>query len=182
MRIVQCLLSLGSAYLAFRIAGMIARDARAGLMAAALIALHPAFILESVAIASETLYIFFLAMGLWLYCEHVAAREPDAPGHFSAKSALCLAGLAFGMATLTRAVAILFPLCIVAHMILLSRRKAARPWLRGSLIFLAIYAALVSTWTIYNLALLGSRRHRQRPAAARDLAWRGDARWLARAE
>ena len=179
IRIVQCLVSVATAYLAFRIALTIVADRRAGLLAAALVAWHPAFIVEANEIATETFYIFFIVMGLWLYIEYVVSRQSASHRlKLSINQALVLAALAFGMASLTRAVAALFPLVIVAHLFLLNRydryeryerydggtsaqtdRMPDRladdrmRWLTKSLMFLLVYGALLSSWTIHNLLL-----------------------------
>ncbi len=154
IRLVQILISLGTAYLAFRVCRVISGDSRAGIISAALLALHPAFIVEASTIATETLYVFFILMALWLYIEYVV--EPAGGRHpfrISARAALILAAMAFGMATLTRAVFVLFPLGIVAHMMLLGYRTRTRGWIGKSFLLLLVYAAMLSTWTIYNLAL-----------------------------
>lgn len=154
IRIVQSLISVGTAFLAYRICQLIARDARAGLIAAALVSFHPAFIVESTTVATETFYIFFITIGLWLYLgTAVGERSRASRAGISSMLALCLTALAFGMATLTRAVSVLFPLVIVAHMLLIGHRQRTRFWLGRSVLMLAIYAAMLSTWTIYNLAL-----------------------------
>lgn len=154
IRIVQCLVSIGTAYLAFRIVLTIVADLRAGLMAAALVALHPTFIVESNTIATETFYVFFICVGLWLYIEYVVSRDGiAAPQRLSINLALALAGLAFGMATLTRAVAALFPLGIVGHMLLLNFYGGRLRWFSKGLLLLVVYSALLSTWTIHNLLL-----------------------------
>ena len=115
IRIVQSLISVGTAFLAFQIGRFIARDARAGLIAAALIALNPTFIAESTIVATETFYVFFIAIGLWLYLGYVVGDESaQSKAGISRTLALCLTALALGMATLTRAVSALFPLVIVA--------------------------------------------------------------------
>lgn len=154
IRIVQSLISVGTAYIAFRIVLTVVADRRAALLAAALVAWHPAFIVESNTIATETFYIFFIAMGLWLYIEYVASPlGTGSPGHLSINLALILVALAFGMATLTRAVATLFPLGIVAHMLLLKLYHGRLRWFSKSLLLLLVYGALLSTWTIHNLLL-----------------------------
>jgi len=154
IRIVQCLVSVGTAYLAFRIVLTIVADLRAGLMAAALVALHPTFIVESNTIATETFYVFFISAGLWLYIEYVVSRDGIAPPQkLSINLALVLAALAFGMATLTRAVAALFPLGLVGHMLLLNLTGGRLRWFSKSLLLLVVYGALLSTWTIHNLLL-----------------------------
>ena len=154
IRIVQCFISVGTAYLAFRIALAVASDMRAGLIAASLIALHPTFIVESNTIATETFYIFFIVMGLWLFIEYIANRESIVSGRrLSINKALILVALALGMATMTRAVAALFPLGIVAHMLLLGLRNGEGRWISKSVLLLVVYGVLLSTWTIHNLVL-----------------------------
>ena len=125
IRLLQCLASIATVYLAGRMAITIAGDARAGIIAAALMAFHPAFITEPANIATETLYIFFLALGLWLYIEYVAGPVADPRAH-RLSGAMTLAGAAFGLATLTRGVAALFPLVIALHLLCLGRRRLLR--------------------------------------------------------
>ena len=154
IRIAQSLISIGTAFLAFQIARYIARNDGAGLIAAALIALHPTFVAESSIVATETFYVFFLAIGIWLYLGYVAG-DGSAPSHagIPVALALCLTALALGMATLTRAVSVLFPLIIVAHLLLISRRRGSRLPVSQCVFFVAVYLAMLSTWTIYNLAM-----------------------------
>ena len=59
--------------------------------------------------------------------------------------------MAFGLATLTRAVAVLFPLGIALHLILLGRHGYIRSWRKSCIFLLLVYSAFISTWTIYNL-------------------------------
>ena len=154
LRLTQCLISVGVAWIAFQLARRIVADWRAGLLAAASIALHPAFIAEANTIATETWYIFFIAMGLWLYIAYVCDAGGSAGSRrLSPGAAICLAGLAFGMATLTRAVSALFPLLLLAHLMWLRWRDGDRQHLLRGAALLLVYGALVSTWTIYNLAL-----------------------------
>ena len=75
-------------------------------------------------------------------------------GHLQARVLLsCWLALAFALATLTRAVSILFPLVIVLHLLFLGRRHIVANWRSHSLLLLIVYAAMVSTWTIHNLVL-----------------------------
>lgn len=152
IRLVQCLASIATAYLAYRLATIIAGRASAGIIAAALLALHPAFIIDPARISTETLYIFFLALGLWLYTEYSAglARQWRLKrlGPFTV---LALAAAAFGLATLTRGVAALVPFALAFHLIWLGRLKHLPSWRRHCLLLLLVYGAFVSTWTIYNV-------------------------------
>ena len=153
IRLLQCLASVATAYLVCRIGALIGGQ-RAGIAGAALASFHPALIFEPANIATETLYIFFLVCGLWLYTEYtVAASSEGTECRLSPRTALALTAIAFALATLTRAVAVLFPLGLAAHMLLLHRRGLARDWRQYVVLFLTIYLALLSTWTVYNLAL-----------------------------
>lgn len=152
IRLVQCLASIATAYLAYRMAATIARRASAGIIAAMLMAFHPALITEPANIATETLYIFFVAAGLWLYLEFAAAQAngPRVPW-LNPVGALALSAAMFGLAALTRGVSALFPIVLALHLMWLSRHQVLRNWRKHSLLLLAVYAAVVSTWTIHNV-------------------------------
>ena len=153
IRLLQCLASIATAYLAFRI-GALLGGPRAGIAGAALVSFHPTLIFEPANIATETLYIFFLACGLWLYLEYfVVAPSAQSESRLSDGAALALTAVAFALATLTRAVAVLFPIGLAAHMLLLHRRGRAGSWRRNITLLLTINLAILSTWTVYNLAL-----------------------------
>lgn len=152
IRLAQSLASIATAYLAYRMAATIARSASAGILAAALMALHPALITEPANIATETLYMFFLAAGLWLYLEFAAGQANEPRSRWlQPVGALALSAAMFGLATLTRGVSALFPLVLALHIWWLGRRQILRNWRRHSLLLLVAYAALVSTWSIHNL-------------------------------
>ena len=152
IRLVQCLASIATAYLAFRLATIVSGVERAGLIAASLVALHPAFVAEPAQIGTETLYIFFLALGLWLYVNTIAGLAAGwRSRRIGEASALALSAAAFGLATLTRGVSALFPFVLLLHLIWLSRRQILHNWRSRALLLLIVYAAVLSTWTIYNL-------------------------------
>ncbi len=154
IRLAQCLASVASIYLACRIANAICRDRRAGLLVAGLATFHPAMVIEPTQIATESFYIFFLVMGLWLYIEHFLKPPGEqAPNDLHPTLALTLAALALGLATLTRGVFMLFPLCLIWHLALLGRRRRIINWRGKSLLLLTVYLAMISTWTLHNLVL-----------------------------
>ena len=64
---------------------------------------------------------------------------------------LALSAAAFGLATLTRGVSALFPVVLILHLVWLGRRQVLRGWRSRALLLLLVYAAVVSTWTVYNL-------------------------------
>lgn len=153
IRLLQCLASVATAYLVFRI-GRLLGGPRAGIVGAALSAFHPALVFEPANIATETLYIFFLVCGLWLYVEYVVVASSERiESRLTPPAALALTAIAFGLATLTRAVAVLFPLALALHILLLHRHRIVSNWRQHVLLLLTIYLAILSTWTIYNLAL-----------------------------
>lgn len=137
IRILQALMSTAVCYFAYRLAWAAADDERAGLLAAAALALHPAFIFESGQILTETLYIFLVTAGLWVYA---AAYRTSARG-------IAAAGALIGLATLTRAVLLLFPLGLVIH---LGLTVGWRKGLRQAAALLAAYLVVVLSWTAYN--------------------------------
>ena len=153
MRLLQCLASVATAYLVYRIGAVLAGQ-RAGLAGAALATFHPALIFEPANIATETLYLFFLACGLWLYGEYVVdALCRHKVYRLKPGVAVALTAIALSLATLTRAISVLFPLCLALHLLLLRRRRLISNWRGKAVLLLAIYALIVSTWTVYNLAL-----------------------------
>ncbi|MBI1258560.1 MAG: phospholipid carrier-dependent glycosyltransferase [Chloroflexi bacterium] len=78
IRVLQALLSTATCYFAYRLALVLTRRENAGLIVAALLAISPVFIVESAQILTETLYIFLIAGGLWLYLEWVLPHpHPD---------------------------------------------------------------------------------------------------------
>ena len=111
----------------------------AGLIAAAALAFSPAFFMEAADIKTETIFIFFVAAGIWLYLEAIMREERRI-------TLLILAGIMLGLATLTRAVFLLFPLALVVYLVMV------RGGWRRAVLLLVVYVLVVSTWTVYNLA------------------------------
>lgn len=137
IRIVQALLGTITCYLVWRLGRTLTDDDRVGLVAAGALAMAPAFIMEAAHLATETLYIFLLVLALTLYIERQSLKW------------LGLVGLLLGLATLTRAVLLLFPLGLALHLLLVHGPRAG--WRRVALL-LTIYTLTVGSWTVYNLA------------------------------
>jgi 4-amino-4-deoxy-L-arabinose transferase-like glycosyltransferase len=172
IRLVQVILSTATVYLAARLAQRITGRARAGWWAASVLAISPALILESATILTETVYIFLVMAGLVVYGEAVvattalqigeknraqqAAHLQEMRGWFSSVKrlsptarGLIIAGVLFGLATLTRAVLLLFPFGLLIHLIWV---RGGRTGLKQAALLLAVYWIVVLTWTVYNLA------------------------------
>lgn len=142
IRITQALMGTALCFFAYRLGRLISQNEQAGLIAAVVLAVSPVFVFESAQIMTETLYMFLLALGLWIYLECIASLKRPA-GAFWA-----LIGVVFGLATLTRAVLLIFPLGLAVHLMLVYGWRLA---LRRFLILFLTYTLVVSSWTFHNL-------------------------------
>ncbi|MAS37671.1 MAG: hypothetical protein CL610_26985 [Anaerolineaceae bacterium] len=142
IRITQALLSTAICFFAYRLSYLISGSLAAGFVTLTALAVSPIFILEAALIVTETLYIFLLTAGLWLYTE-LQVRPQKAHWTWFA-----LDGALFGLATLTRAVMLVFPLGLMIHLWLVNNWRVA---LRRSAALLLVYVCVVSTWTVHNL-------------------------------
>jgi hypothetical protein len=135
---VQIALSAATAFLVYDIARAIWHDERAGLIAAALYAVHPLLIYFAIARLTETLAIFLLTLGL---------RELYRQRVFTASVALVLLDL-------TRpSVDFVLPLLIIVGAFACDVRP--RALIRRTAIFFATYVALMAPWWVHNYRLYG---------------------------
>jgi 4-amino-4-deoxy-L-arabinose transferase-like glycosyltransferase len=137
LRLLQAVLGALTCAFVWRMAFRLTGDARIAAIAGLGIALNPIFIIENNSVTTETVFIFLLTWGLSLY---VAA-----PGSLRA---LAAAGALLALAALTRAMLLLFPIGLAVHLLLVCPWRRA---LRGAAVLLIVYAAVLSTWTLYNL-------------------------------
>ncbi len=143
IRVTQALLSVATVYFAYLIARRLGESARAGLIAAGILAVSPVFVLEQAQILTETLYVALVMGGLALALPVIARLRGMGPVR---AGALALAGAVFGLATLTRAVFLLYPVALALFIAWLGGRQS----LRAVALLLAVYAAVVLSWTAYN--------------------------------
>jgi 4-amino-4-deoxy-L-arabinose transferase-like glycosyltransferase len=143
VRVIQALLSVVTAALIGRIAQRLG-GALAGMIAMLVWLFLPVTILESAQITTETVYLFVLALGF-----HVYLRAGSSGGR--AFGLLALSGVVFGLATMTRAVFLLFPLGLVLHLFL---SHAPRRALQCAAALLVTYLLVITPWTIYNRIVL----------------------------
>ncbi len=116
---------------------------RVGLWAAGLIAISPVFVIEAGNVVSESLFFFWLYAALALYSRSLDQLRPRY---------LLGVGALLALATLTRAVSLVLPVVIIAHLFFHVRQQklARQRWLRLSACLLLSYVPLISTWTVYN--------------------------------
>jgi 4-amino-4-deoxy-L-arabinose transferase-like glycosyltransferase len=135
-------------------------DERAGLLAAGVLAISPVFVMETAQIQTETLYIFLTTGALLLYLtlvqrqsaaseneQNVGANGPFAPTRTPWLPSIILLAMLLGLATMTRAVLLLFPLGLAAHMLMVWGWRAG---LKRAAVMLTVYGLLVSIWTAHN--------------------------------
>ncbi len=147
IRALQVLMSVAVAWLVADAAARLADSAQAGLVVLAVMLFDPSQVLEPTILNTETLYLFWIGLGLWAYVRWQGTTRP--PAH-----AWATVGLAFGLATLTRAVSLLFPFVLAAHALWFWRRQT-RVVLGGVLLMLLTYSATVGIWTGYNALFWG---------------------------
>lgn len=143
LRVGQAILAAVSCYFAYRLAQAITKQERAGLVAATVLAISPVFVIESAQILTETLYVFLLSWALCLYTNKFSqVRVKDL-----SITTMVVVGVLLGLATLTRAVVLLFPLGLVVHLMLVAGWRGG---LKHALVLMTVYALVVSTWTFVN--------------------------------
>ncbi len=151
--ITQALLSTSLIYFGYRLACRLTGDQRAARLAAGVLAFSPALILESAQIVTETLFMALLMAGLWAYMAWITMPPESSGAHHTPNvrslSGLAAAGLLLGLATLTRAVLLLFPLGLGLYLVLRSARW--QTGLRHAATLLVVYSLVVLSWTAYNL-------------------------------
>jgi 4-amino-4-deoxy-L-arabinose transferase-like glycosyltransferase len=137
IRVLQALLGTATVYLAYRLARHLAGHGGAGLVVAGVLAISPALVVETAQIATETLYIFLVLAALTVYIEREASP-----------ASVVFSAVLLGLATLTRAVLLLFPIGLAVHLLLVYgwRRGGAR-----AVLLLVVYTLVVGSWTAYNL-------------------------------
>lgn len=140
VRLIQATAGVLIAAFAYRIAYRLAGQTyqrRAAIIAASGIAFNPIMIIDNSSLVSETLFLLFTVWGLSLIVK--------APDHRLIRAAAV--GSLFGLAVLTRAALVAFPVGIViAVFFVLSYRRA---FVFGVTLMLA-YAAVIGSWTYYN--------------------------------
>ena len=147
IRLLQAAMGSVVCFFAYRLARALANDEIAGLLAAGALAFAPALIVESAQILTESLFLCLLMGALWLYVDFVLPR--DTAQSAATRWPVITLGLTLGLAALTRAVLLLYPLGLAGHLLLVRGRRRGS---RQVALLLVVYACTVGSWTAYSLA------------------------------
>lgn len=145
IRIVQAVLNILVCYFSYYIGTKLSNDKRIGLLSATALTFSLAMIYETTNILTETLYMFLLMFSLSLYIKWLIVEEEK-----SKYWLLMLVGAIFGLATLTRAVSLLFPLGLVLHIGLVLGVSKWRQVILAAMALILSYSLVIGTWTAYN--------------------------------
>ncbi len=144
IRLAQAAFSVATVWLAYGLARRLTSNPRPGLIAALALGFGPAFVMEPFNILTETLFMFWLTLGIWLYVR--GQEKLSNPG-------AALTGSVFALATLTRPVLLFFPVLLAPHLVSLGGFRAG---IRRSVIMLAAFVLTLAPWTLYLLSSTGS--------------------------
>ena len=138
----QVVLGVLVCWLVFRLGRRLGGEST-GLVAAALVAVDPTYVFATNLLASENLFVLWLALGLLL----VTRSELN-------RGTLAGAGVLFGVAALTRATGLVLPAITVPW--LRPRLPSRIAWLRASAWLLGACAITIAPWTLRNAIVVGS--------------------------
>ena len=142
VKVFQCVLDSVTVLLAAYIA-LLCLNPAAALLTGFIAALYPPLIIYSNIKLGETVFTFFLVLSCLLLIKSFKSGEAKL---FS------WAGIAHGLATLTRSTTLFFPFFLLPLFFLNAYKKFA---LKGLIIFFAAGFAVISVWTIRNYAVFG---------------------------
>ncbi|MGQ9827401.1 MAG: hypothetical protein ACUVSY_07625 [Roseiflexus sp.] len=135
----------------------------APMLAAALVGVSMPFAVYPQLFLSETVYITLIFGGMLALVTvrhsdvHASSEtsSPDQAGRtLPSRRGLIIAGILFGLATLTRSQTLLF-LPVIAGWIAYTGRHALRHALLQALLFLTVAAFIITPWTLYNSRIYG---------------------------
>lgn len=136
VRIVQAILSALTCVLIYLIARNLF-NRKVALIAGLIIVIYPSFILQSTAILTETLFIFLLVLAMLCL---VLCLEKS-----SMKWGL-VAGVSFGLATLTRPVALFFPILILPLVFLYKKKPPLLAAFKNFILIIIAMFLIMSPW------------------------------------
>ncbi len=142
-KVANVVLYIGVLYLSYAVAKRLFSSEMCGRLALGLLAFYPNHIAYSSLVATETLFLFLLLLGVFLL---MRSRAKGVMG--------LLSGVVFGLAVLVKTYALLVPLVILASWIMLGRRRSLPSLKNAAILYLAL-GLTVSPWVIRNYKVFG---------------------------
>lgn len=137
LSLIQIVMSVLMVGLCYQVSKSLTASHPAGLIAAIGVGVGPAFVMEPSLILTETVFMTLLVLAVWLYGK--AFQSMTVRG-------FALAGVAFGLAALTRPILLAFPFVLVPH-VLMSFKAHAR--IIRTCALLGGFCLVLLPWFIY---------------------------------
>jgi len=142
VRIIQFLLLAGMGVIAYFITRKFLNFSRIlAFLTSLTIIIWPYFVLYSILILTEILFIFFLLVSVYLFLEF--STTPSFKNAF-------LTGFFFGLANLFRPVILLLPFWMVFFLLIFGKKWGENFSLSKIFLFLVIFLLILTPWTIRN--------------------------------
>lgn len=145
--LMQILLSLGSVFLVYKISLTIF-SRKIALLSAFLFTIDLHQVFYSVALMSETLFVFLFLASIYYLCKGIKKNS---------LSSICLSAFILGIATLVRPISYLFPFIAVIIIFGLGNLKL-KMRMAYSLFFSVIFMVSISPWLLHNYSNFGEAK------------------------
>ncbi|MDO8579884.1 MAG: glycosyltransferase family 39 protein [Candidatus Omnitrophota bacterium] len=136
---IQILLTLAAAYVTYRTAILI--DPRLGYLSAIIVLFDPAVTVFSLMLMTESLFLFLIAIFMWLFVIYLKTKKV---------SALVWASLLLVMATYVRPVSYYLPIIATGFILYALIREKPKAALTHAMIFLIIVYSSIGLWIWRN--------------------------------
>ena len=143
--LLQCVLHAGTCLLLFDLTRRLFGQ-RAGIIAGVLCAVHPVLLRYVPDLHLETLFTFLVTLTIWL-TERFARLRDIRTG--------AMLGVAFGLATLTKSVILLYPGLFTIALVYSASRASEQLPIRGLATMFVTMALTISPWTVRNYVATG---------------------------
>ncbi len=145
VRVAQSALSVGLVVLTWML-GRRLFDDRVGVAAAAVLALYPPFLMANLTLLSEVLFMVLLTSAMLLAAGRERKVEPLRAG---------MAGMLFGLASLTRSVVWMFPPVLALLLVVVPGTTPLRRRALAAVLLLAGHVVVLAPWAIRNTRVQG---------------------------
>src|SRR5262252_1484798 len=151
-------ISTATVYLTYDLAARVFEDQRAAFASGLLLALYPGFLTNAHLLLSETLFSFCVMLAFDLVVRRTTSHPPQVPGADRGMWHVAVAGIVWGLATLTRGITLYFAPVLAVWIAWSATRTPGPRWqiLRGVVagcVFLVAMVVVIAPWTIRNYSV-----------------------------